>query len=167
MTGTKSFLEMTNKRQNSETGDDPLYERQPTPSYLAMEGVPPLPTSAIPFHVAPRSKAPLAKSEPSQSKSGFNQPPVPELPFRFPDTAAAKSPEAEAGRTMSPTPGFHASTSTRGSPVPWAAFSNTSSPRSFSPAPPEAGDGLLSRKLRELNGHSSSTGTIFNNGPRD
>jgi hypothetical protein len=49
-----------------------------------------------------------------------------------------------AERTMSPVPGFLPSTSSRNSPVPWSA------PR-HSPMV-EAGDGLISRKLRELNG---------------
>jgi len=49
-------------------------------------------------------------------------------------------------RTASPIPGFLPSTSSRNSPVPWAA-SRTSTMV-------EAGDGLISRKLRELNGQS-------------
>lgn len=49
-----------------------------------------------------------------------------------------------AERTVSPVPGFLPSTSSRNSPVPWSA------PR-HSPMV-EAGDGLISRKLRELNG---------------
>lgn len=47
-------------------------------------------------------------------------------------------------RTVSPIPGFLPSTSSRNSPVPWAA--SRTSPMV------EAGDGLISRKLRELNG---------------
>ncbi|KAJ9607120.1 hypothetical protein H2200_008192 [Cladophialophora chaetospira] len=55
-------------------------------------------------------------------------------------------------RNVSPTPGFLPSTSARGSPVPWSDGSTIA--RSFSPTPVEAGHGLLSQKLRELNGQS-------------
>ncbi|KEF57758.1 uncharacterized protein A1O9_05678 [Exophiala aquamarina CBS 119918] len=48
-------------------------------------------------------------------------------------------------RPVSPIPGFLPSTSSRNSPVPWAAASRTS-------PVVEAGDGLISRKLRELSG---------------
>lgn len=59
--------------------------------------------------------------------------------------------EVEADRTVSPTPGFVPSTSSRSSPVPWPTSNGSSTLRSFSPTV-EAGHGLISRKLRELNG---------------
>ena len=61
---------------------------------------------------------------------------------------------SEAERTVSPIPGFLPSTSSRGSPVPWPNSVGTSTARSFS-LTVEAGDGLISRKLRELNGNTS------------
>ena len=65
----------------------------------------------------------------------------------------------DTDRSIPPVPGFLPSTSTRSSPVPWLHGSNSSSARSFSPVPVEAGDGLLSRQLRELN---SGAGTLKN-----
>ncbi|EXJ63887.1 hypothetical protein A1O7_00222 [Cladophialophora yegresii CBS 114405] len=60
--------------------------------------------------------------------------------------------EALVEGTVSPTPGFLPSTSSRSSPVPWPSSNSPSLARGFSPAPVEAGHGLLSRKLKELNG---------------
>ncbi|OCT53275.1 hypothetical protein CLCR_09694 [Cladophialophora carrionii] len=54
-------------------------------------------------------------------------------------------------QAVSPTPGFLPSTSSRSSPVPWPSSNSASIARGFSPAPVEAGHGLLSRKLKELN----------------
>jgi hypothetical protein len=79
---------------------------------------------------------------------------------RYPDGAtdivgSAHSEETEGSQveqTVSPTPGFLPSTSSRGSPVPWPSSNSASIARGFSPTPVEAGHGLLSRKLRELNG---------------
>ncbi|KIW49309.1 hypothetical protein PV05_11002 [Exophiala xenobiotica] len=56
----------------------------------------------------------------------------------------------EPGRTVSPVQGFLPSTSSRSSPVPWCDPRSMTITRGFSPAPVEAGDGLISRKLREL-----------------
>ena len=49
---------------------------------------------------------------------------------------------------FSPTTGFNASTSARGSPVPWSMDGSTPG-CSYSPSPLPAGEGLLARKLRE------------------
>ena len=56
-------------------------------------------------------------------------------------------------RKVSHIPGFLASTSARSSPVPWPASEGPSVGHGFSATPIEAGHGLLSRKLRELNGN--------------
>ncbi|KAI1611343.1 hypothetical protein EDD37DRAFT_632554 [Exophiala viscosa] len=58
----------------------------------------------------------------------------------------------EFERPLSPISGFLPSTSRRGSPIPWLGSSGSPVARSLSSTPVEAGDGLLSRKLRELNG---------------
>ncbi|KAK5558436.1 hypothetical protein LTR46_003685 [Exophiala xenobiotica] len=68
---------------------------------------------------------------------------------------------SEPGRTVSPVQGFLPSTSSRSSPVPWLDPGGTPVTRGFSPAPVEAGDGLISRKLRELSGGSGSSHTDF------
>lgn len=59
---------------------------------------------------------------------------------------------SEAEKAVSLTSGFLPSTSSRSSPVPWPASNGSAIARKFSPTPVEAGHGLLSRKLRELNG---------------
>ncbi|KAJ9499146.1 hypothetical protein H2202_005303 [Exophiala xenobiotica] len=68
---------------------------------------------------------------------------------------------SEPGRTVSPVQGFLPSTSSRSSPVPWLDPGGTPVTRGFSPAPVEAGDGLISRKLRELSGGSGASHTDF------
>ncbi|KIW78855.1 hypothetical protein Z517_08694 [Fonsecaea pedrosoi CBS 271.37] len=55
-------------------------------------------------------------------------------------------------RTVSPTPGFLPSTSSRSSPVPWPASNGSSIAQGFTSTPVEAGHGLLSRKLKEFQG---------------
>ena len=68
--------------------------------------------------------------------------------------AGLQEPSAgQAGRTVSPTPGFLPSTSARSSPVPWPASDGSTIARGFSPTLVESGHGLLSQKLRELNGN--------------
>lgn len=64
--------------------------------------------------------------------------------------------EFDRERPCSPVSGFLPSTSRRGSPVPWLGSSGSPVIRSFSSTPVEAGDGLISRRLRELNGSSAS-----------
>lgn len=59
------------------------------------------------------------------------------------DEIASEEPPSDAERTVSPVPGFLPSTSSRSSPVPWSAQRQTPLV--------EAGDGLISRKLRALN----------------
>lgn len=61
-------------------------------------------------------------------------------------------PVAEIAREVSPVPGFLPSTSSRSSPVPWPHSNGPPMVRGFSPGAVEAGDGLISRKLRELSG---------------
>lgn len=113
--------------------------------------LPPLPqTSAIPFHFTAGSRKALAKSEPSPN--GF-QAEVQTKQTESYDQAAPdqKKQNSSRGLMTSPMPGFLPSTSARGSPVPWAMdTSDSSSSRSFSPAPVESGGGLLARKLRDL-----------------
>lgn len=58
----------------------------------------------------------------------------------------------DVDRSVSPVSGFLPSTSSRSSPVPWLDPSGNPVARGLSPAPLEVGDGLISRKLRELNG---------------
>ncbi|OAP58221.1 hypothetical protein AYL99_07311 [Fonsecaea erecta] len=55
-------------------------------------------------------------------------------------------------RTVSPTPGFRPSTSSRSSPVPWPASNGSCVAQGFTSIPVEAGHGLLSRKLKEFDG---------------
>ncbi|KAK5030549.1 hypothetical protein LTS07_005333 [Exophiala sideris] len=61
----------------------------------------------------------------------------------------------ELERPLSPISGFLPSTSRRGSPVPWLGSSGSPVARTLSSTPVEAGDGLISRKLRELNGDTA------------
>ncbi|KIY00375.1 uncharacterized protein Z520_04060 [Fonsecaea multimorphosa CBS 102226] len=61
-----------------------------------------------------------------------------------------QGPELE--RTVSPTPGFLPSTSSRSSPVPWPVSNGSSIAQGFASTPVEAGYGLLSRKFKEFNG---------------
>jgi hypothetical protein len=112
-----------------------------------------LSTSQIHTHAASRHKAALSSSGPFV-KHDLDTPPVPQLPFQFRDISGSQAHEPE--RAMAPTSGFgQASTSARSSPVSWNDLKSTSKPRSFSPVPPESGDGLLSRKLRGLNDNGS------------
>ncbi|KIW96243.1 uncharacterized protein Z519_03311 [Cladophialophora bantiana CBS 173.52] len=67
-------------------------------------------------------------------------------------TVREEEEDTELERTVSPTPGFLPSTSARSSPVPWPPSNGPSIAQGFSATPVEAGHGLLSRKLRELNG---------------
>ncbi|KAK6371265.1 uncharacterized protein PV06_03994 [Exophiala oligosperma] len=62
---------------------------------------------------------------------------------------------AEVDQSVSPVSGFLPSTSSRSSPVPWLDTSGNPVARGLSPAPLEVGDGLISRKLRELNGSAA------------
>jgi hypothetical protein len=92
-------------------------------------------------------------SSPSTSVSMTRLPDSrPELP-RTPATDDSVREQTE--RTVSPTPGFLPSTSSRASPISWLASNGSPVPRGFSPTPVEAGHGLLSRKLKELNENSS------------
>ncbi|KAK5452368.1 hypothetical protein LTS15_007434 [Exophiala xenobiotica] len=68
---------------------------------------------------------------------------------------------SEPGRTVSPVQGFLPSTSSRSSPVPWLDPGGTPVTPGFSPAPVEAGDGLISRKLRELSAGGGASHTDF------
>lgn len=141
------------KRRTPGSLHDTFDEVESMPLFNSEEKQSRMPASAIPFHAAPRSRASLARSEPSQvSGQDLNTPPVPQVPFQFRDLPTSPNPE----RVISPTPGFtQPSRSTRASPVPWGLLMTGSSPRSFSPVPLESGDGLLSRKLRDLTGHTS------------
>jgi hypothetical protein len=114
-----------------------------------------LSTSSTAFHAISRYKAALARSEPSVRRD-LDPPPVPQLPFQFRDIPSSQA--LDSDRAMSPTSGFgQASTSSRSPPVSWNALKSASSPRSFSPMPPESGDGLLSRKLKGLNENASES----------
>ena len=117
---------------------------------------PPLPpTSAMPFHFIAGSTTGLAKSEPGPN--GFQTEAL-TAPTEFHDQAAPDQLQRTSSRdqTVSPVPGFLPSTSARGSPVPWAMDSGSSSARSFSPASVESGGGLLARKLRDLQAQSGA-----------
>ena len=122
--------------------------------FISDEKRTPIRTSAIPFHVPPRYNAPIARSEPPQTtRDDLDPPPVPQVPYHFNDIPTTHA--LDRARAVSPTPGFQPSTSARASPVPWSVLRDSSSPRSFSPVPHEAGDGLLARGLRDFNGHTS------------
>ncbi|KIX05688.1 uncharacterized protein Z518_03660 [Rhinocladiella mackenziei CBS 650.93] len=66
-----------------------------------------------------------------------------------------QEPATELEQTVSPIPGFLPSTSSRSSPVSWPSSNGPSIVRCFSPTSVEAGDGLISRQLRELSGTGS------------
>jgi hypothetical protein len=106
------------------------------------------PTSGIPFHFTAGSRRALAKSEPGPN--AFH-PEASTIPAQFHEQLGAGRIEQRSpgDQMVSPVPGFLPSTSARGSPVPWAMDSGSSSVRS-SPAPVESGGGLLARKLRDL-----------------
>jgi hypothetical protein len=118
-----------------------------SPDMIPLPQLPP--KSAIPFHFTAGSRKPLAKSEPGPN--GF-QTEAPTKPTEFRDQAAPDHMQQDSARDQmaSPVPGFLPSTSARGSPVPWAMDSGSSSMKSFSPASVENGEGLLARKLRDL-----------------
>jgi Domain of unknown function (DUF4210)/Chromosome segregation during meiosis len=139
------------KRGTPDSPQDVFDEVESLSLFISDEDRSKMPASAIPFYPAHRPKAPFARSEPSQvTRQDFDTPPVPQVPFQFRDLPTSLNSE----RAVSPTPGFtQPSTSTRASPVPWGSLRDGSSQRSFSPVPPESGDGLLSRKLRDFNGH--------------
>jgi hypothetical protein len=121
--------------------------------------LPPLPqTSTMPFHFTAGSGMALAKSEPGPN--GF-QAEVQIKQAEANDQAAPdqKKQNSSRGLMASPMPGFLPSTSARGSPVPWAMdTSDSSSSRSFSPAPVESGGGLLAQKLRDLQAQNGVDG---------
>jgi len=83
--------------------------------------------------------------------------------FHFPDAKrviGGTTVSPPSANTVLPITGFEASTPLRYSPIPWRSpqgSSNTA--RSFSPIPVEAGDGLLSKQFRELNGQLKMTGS--------
>ncbi|KAL2440900.1 hypothetical protein ABEF95_008708 [Exophiala dermatitidis] len=91
---------------------------------------------SIPFHILPRTIEPCLNKSQDEAQ-------------------AEQTASSEAKRHASPIPGFRPSTSSRSSPVPWPSSSGSTMVRSFSPAAVEAGDGLISRQLRELNGGNS------------
>ncbi|KIW24893.1 uncharacterized protein PV07_10577 [Cladophialophora immunda] len=84
----------------------------------------------------------------------------PPTPFDLPATSTFDHDSTGVGhdegsgleRTLSPTPGFLPSTSSRSSPVPWPTSNGSSIAQGFTSTPVEAGHGLLSRKLKEFNG---------------
>ena len=98
----------------------------------------------------PRQVPPIAFHLPPTSTTDHVSTKVVQTPWKEDEEGSSLE------RTVSPTPGFLPSTSSRSSPVPWPASSGSSISRGFSPAPVESGHGLLSRKLRGLNGQPES-----------
>ncbi|EXJ94957.1 hypothetical protein A1O1_00075 [Capronia coronata CBS 617.96] len=94
-------------------------------------------SASLPFHLPPR--------------------PVPQyLSGQNPAVWTEEVTMTDAARDVSPVSGFLPSTSSRSSPIPLPQSNEPSILRGFSPAPVEAGDGLISRKLRELLNNAGS-----------
>ena len=147
LTGTMNHRQHL-KRMTSTSSQDEFDEVDRLPLFISEENDSSLPSPANSFRIVSEYKAAFARSEPS-TRHDRDPPPVPQLPFQFRDISSSQAPHT--GRPLSPTSGFQqASTSTRSSPVSWSSLRSVSSPRSFSPVPPESGDGLLSRKLRGM-----------------
>jgi Domain of unknown function (DUF4210)/Chromosome segregation during meiosis len=121
-------------------------------------------TAAIPFHLPPRDKTP----EPMSNLSGSDDLIQPNTAMEVDPIPSLQRPKITSGlqsdrpdfrdRTVSPTPGFVASTSARSSPLPWASngssgngFGHYPLSRTLSPAPVEPGKGLLARELKSMN----------------
>lgn len=153
------LADRTNHRQNPKRGtlaspQGVFDEVESLPVFTSEESYSPLSSSATPLNAVPRYKPTLARSDPS-IRHDLDPPPVPQLPFQFRDIPRSRALNPE--HAISPTSGFQASTSTRSSPVSWNSLKSVSSLRSFSPVPPESGDGLLSRKLRGLHENASES----------
>jgi len=117
-------------------------------SHDRAENRPPPSSLPIPFHLAQK---PAFAHYQQEKHDNAHLPDLASMPFQWAGPPSrGMTTTAVPERTLSPVPGFLPSTSTRASPVPWTNGSGSSS-RSFSPAPPEAGDGLLSRQLRKWN----------------
>ncbi|KAJ9654041.1 hypothetical protein H2198_006840 [Neophaeococcomyces mojaviensis] len=105
--------------------------------------------SPIHFQTIPaRSAAAVSKlsESPDAERTPFQLPDVKHIPNRM----TTSPPPA---RVLPPVTGFEASSPLRGSPIPWRSPpGSNNATRSFSPAPVEARDSLLSRQFRELNG---------------
>ena len=150
--GAKLAAENALRRRSSGLGMTPT-------AFDAMDGIPltgysdthaqPIMPSipAIPFHLGTPLLRALAKSVPSQNVVPLEALSMPAQQYNHPGTNSL-GPFPSREQRISPVPGFHPSTSTRGSPIPWEPDSGQSSLRSFSPASLESGEGLLARKLR-------------------
>ena len=126
---------------------------------------PPLPPSGTSYHFSAGTRRSLAKSEPSHDTSPSRQT---NRPLQSPNRPEAEGEETNGHdkirppeslkheEALSPTTGFVASTSARGSPVPWSPDGGDLSTRSYSPAPAEPGGGLLAKRLRD---HATRNGT--------
>ena len=140
------------KRRTSTSSQDLFDEVETLPLFISEERDSSLPLPGSSFSMISEYKA---RSEPCNWHNR-DQPPIPQLPFQFRDITSSQTPKT--GRPLSPTSGFQqASTSARSSPVSWSALRSVSSSRSFSPVPPESGDGLLSRKLRGMSENPSES----------
>ena len=136
---------------NVDTMEGIIFNGSPT-----VKAPPPLPpTSGIPFHFTAGSRRSLAKSEPG---STVFHPEASTIPAQFHEQLGAGRIEQRSpgGQMVSPVPGFLPSTSARGSPVPWAMDSGSSSGTSFSSVPIENGEGLLAQKFRNLQARNGS-----------
>jgi Domain of unknown function (DUF4210)/Chromosome segregation during meiosis len=131
----------------------------------------PAPSTAIPFHLPPRPKTP-AQTAPigvkqegghnSATATGIDTESYTPGITNIVVTAGPARPESRE-RAVSPTSGFVPSTSTRASPVPWAAFGFIGNDfgsrplsRTLSPSPVDCGEGLLSRELKIMDAHKST-----------
>ena len=119
---------------------------------------PPPPPSGTPYHFSAATRRSLAKSEPSHDSSPSRQASRPLLSPNRPEAEREETNGHDKTRlieslkheeALSPTTGFVASTSARGSPVPWSPDSSDLNTRSYSPAPAEPGGGLLAKRLRD------------------
>lgn len=130
-----------------------------TATTLPVNGNPPAPSSAIPFHLLPRLEPHPRIGPPGVREARTHNDAAAWPAPRAANTVTAIQPEwpEPCERTASPTPGFLPSTSTRASPVPLSAsglandaIGSPAVSRTVSPTPHERREGLLARELRSI-----------------
>lgn len=175
--GAKLAAEKASRRRSSGFGVTPAgVEAMDGLTYtgpftaLTMGRNAPAPSTPIPFHIMPRLQAPLrtdlaAAHEEKQNEDASFGIETMDIVTEAKFTAESNQPELRplSDQLISPLPGLGPSTSTRTSPVPWAAFSQSTngngSPllsRTVSPVPAERGEWLLARELRSKDTQKST-----------
>jgi Domain of unknown function (DUF4210)/Chromosome segregation during meiosis len=111
--------------------------------------VPPLPKTAIPFHLPSNPKPLFVRRESDHQVRPYHNP---DQPFNFQDRTVADAVDAQSRiypQHQAAVAGFDACRLVGKSPTSWSLSGGTSEGRNYSPVPPEPGEGLLSKKFRE------------------